>query len=398
MPTGNLLKYWDPAGTPAGRVARTNLMNNPRAASAGSGGWSPTARWGIGGAGNHYYIGGTGGPSGTGIATCYRKIWTTAPTANVASGHEIRASTTTLFPCTPGDVLTVSIYMRISVSGTDKTAFPTIQFYDRTAVSGAVTVEFEKVGPTSTLTLGAWVRVSHTVTVPVGAAGFRLIAEIANSGGLWAVGNQLDVTGMMIEKAAALDTYFDGSSTDTASFDYDWVGTADNSSSTSDPWKSVISPAGATGPQGSAGTSQVRASAGGCSFAGSLASYTSGSGWVRIGSLKPITGFMDLNPCFTVKASGDYLTVARTGTIMISWDLFLVGGAVGNSATPSVMQIGDAPWLQRYSWPLVWEDCNSLSVILPNVAAGTDIPFWVNFSLNAASCPMNAFINAAWIQ
>jgi len=168
------------------------------------------------------------------FTTACRKTWTTAPSTAANAGFMIQADATNYFAVTAGKTISVSAYMRHS-STTEKTLVSRIQFFDRTAVSGAVAVGGTTAG-TGVKAPGnstAWVRVGQSIVVPAGAIGMQVYMDTANVGDTpWAAGNTLDCTALLVEVADAPTAYFDGALFDTSTALYDWTGTAWASTST----------------------------------------------------------------------------------------------------------------------------------------------------------------------
>ena len=229
-PTG---PTWDELPlAPITPVARTNQAPNPRATASGTDGWLGTRGFGSGGgAGTYSYATGMTPAPAAGVDTARRKTWTTSPTDNVNSGFQVDASSAGRFPVTAGDTITVSAYLRHG-SATTKLASMRLQFRDAaSAVVGATLA-----GDTVTLPVGTgWSRIAHTVTVPATAVTMSVFPDIlTGGGGLWAVGNTLDATALLIEVGNNLvSPYFDGDTADLAdTAQYDWTGTANASTST----------------------------------------------------------------------------------------------------------------------------------------------------------------------
>jgi len=245
--TDNESKFWpgnnstsDDKNTANGVLSqvRTNYATNPRAVNLG-GGWTTTRFFGGGGgAGTYSYATAQVGPATTGITTCRRKTWTAAPTSNTDTGFEIRSDASLYFSVLPGDAVTISLWMK-AVSPTGfKGANLAANFYDRTASAGAVFIpDNAPANPTEQLTSGVWTRLSRTHIAPAGALGMRVVADVDTLAGqtVWAIGDTLDATGLLIEEVSSAGIYFDGDTPDTAQTDYAWVGTINNSNSTATP-------------------------------------------------------------------------------------------------------------------------------------------------------------------
>lgn len=188
---------------------RTNLATNPAAASTT----------------NYAAVPGTGGAAtltnktdGGYSGTTYNQVkWTTATTAVSGGCSYTQAG---LAAATSYAVL---LYVRSS-----KTQTVALQVQFRDAANAVInTVTSADVA----LTAGTWTSVS--VVGVSGAAVTNAVASVlATSGALWAVNDTLDVDAVLVEAAAAVGTYFDGSSVNAASVMYAWVGAADASTST----------------------------------------------------------------------------------------------------------------------------------------------------------------------
>ena len=228
---------YDWAGTPHASVStatgsqfRTNRATNPAAVETGATGWVTSRAFGTGGNGTYGWATGQVGPTPD-TTTVRRKTWTTAPTNNTASGFNVTDTSTTYFPVTPGDTITVSAYLRVT-SATSKPMQIAVAYYDRTAYTGAVFIGSTN-GPPVIGQPGIWQRVSYTGEIPAGAYGVRVIPDV-NSGttDLWQVGDVLDCTGLLIETGPPMP-YFDGATPDTLPFhDYAWTGTPHASTAT----------------------------------------------------------------------------------------------------------------------------------------------------------------------
>jgi hypothetical protein len=226
------VRWDDLPGSTSPAAVRTNRAQNPRAISTGATGWTTGRGFGTGGAGAYSYLTATSGPSAD-VFTARRKTWTTASTATADSGFIVNSTATTFQAVTPGQVWTVSVYVRHS-SATAKVFRNRLIWHATTAVgSGNVGAVVEGADVTVAGGLG-WTRVTVTGTVPAGALGMELICDVMTSpAGPWAVGNTADATACLMELAAAPPgTYFDGSTPDAAPLDYAWAGTVNASNST----------------------------------------------------------------------------------------------------------------------------------------------------------------------
>lgn len=84
-----------------------------------------------------------------------------------------------------------------------------------------------------TMTSGTWYRVANTMTSPAGAAHFRIFPRITMSSNAFSqlVSANYWVDAVMMNDGVLLG-YFDGNTTDDATYQYDWTGTANLSTST----------------------------------------------------------------------------------------------------------------------------------------------------------------------
>ncbi len=324
-------------------VTRVNRALNPAASSSGSPGWTSLRSFGTGAAGTYTLTSSPTGPWGGTFTVC-RKQWTTAQSANNGNvGYQVNADGSNYFPVAEGETITVSAYMRrIGGSSTTKTFVMRVVFYNQVVVSGAATVGSTITGTSVVAdTVNTWFRPSLTVVVPAGASGMQVYPDTASVGDpVFAVGDGLDATALLIESGPVLNDYFDGSSTDTATTSFDWNGAANNSTSrqvdlidwsartptTKNPlsyWDvsgqwTVLGPRGITGPPGPTGPdgSAVRTSSGGCRFRGSQTAQPSGAIWDTDNFVADSVLSTDPNPCLGIAASNE-LTVLRNTTAMI---------------------------------------------------------------------------------
>ncbi len=188
---------------------RTNFAAYPNATTltppATEAGFNTTRGYGSGGGGAYTLVGdATDGPEGTNLATYIRKTWKTKSTASNNTGIDVTpaGTGTAIFSTTPGDIWTISAYLRASETHTDGKMWARF-----TTTSGTTTSPVY--GTTTTLTAGQWTRVSVTVTAPAGTKGMFALADVGNASG-WSIGATLDGTGLLLEKSAALGSYFDG--------------------------------------------------------------------------------------------------------------------------------------------------------------------------------------------
>lgn len=144
-------------------------------------------------------------------------------------------------PVTPGEVITLSGFMRGTVANTATRM--EVRFHNGVgAWVGAIIV-----GSSVNMPVNTWVRASITVTVPAGAT--HVAARLNSSASAtYATGDTQDFTGLLIERSSTANDYFDGSSPSSTSYSsngatqttYAWAGTANASSSV----ETVKSPVG----------------------------------------------------------------------------------------------------------------------------------------------------------
>lgn len=213
-----------------GVASITNLAHEPVPASAGSvpgaGKWGMVNRWAGQGstASNLIVQSANDGPVST-ITSYRRKTWTAVGTAqDVAWG--LCNTGTSAVPVNPGDVLTVSVYLRLSRSAPAQSPQRlTVRFYDSGGTILANAVYGQNLP--SGFNANQWHRLSATATVPAGAAYAWAFAEVYITG--LQVGDSLDGTGIMVNSGSTLYQYADGNSAN-----WSWNGTA-NASTSSGP-------------------------------------------------------------------------------------------------------------------------------------------------------------------
>lgn len=204
-------------GTGASIDFNQNYSTDPRATKIGSLGmtlgWEAQWYGSGGGAGTtSTVLGATDGPEvspGTRVTSYIRKTWATAPTTNTDTGfdHSKTASSSVPgFPVVASVEYTSSSYIRAE-SATSKSLYMYAIFRD---ASGA-TIGSAVSGASVTSAPGVWTRVSLTFTPPTGAAFVVLSTRVAASAGIWAVGDTLDGTGLLVQRTPNLNQYFDGS-------------------------------------------------------------------------------------------------------------------------------------------------------------------------------------------
>ena len=163
-----------------------------------------------------------------GVLTYARKTWTVAPSAIGNTGDTGFGNTTGNFVVVPGDVYTISSYLRASVSRNFNIG---VYQYTPTAVAFSPSRIY---APTVFGLAGQWTRVNYTYTVPAGVGMISLVTDsnssTANGAANWAVGSTLDGTALMVTTGSTLYNYGDGYSTN-----WIWKGGPNASSSTGSP-------------------------------------------------------------------------------------------------------------------------------------------------------------------
>lgn len=130
------------------------------------------------------------------------------------------------FPVTPGDVWTLSGYMRTNADG--RNLLVRAFFYD---AAGATIGSWE--GLSTPSVSGGWVRPDTTFTIPTNTATMQFALDTASGGPLFEGSDYLDATAVLAEKSAVLGAYFDGTFNDSNDpvlggfkIDYFWEGAA----------------------------------------------------------------------------------------------------------------------------------------------------------------------------
>lgn len=122
---------------------------------------------------------------------------------------------------TPGETYTISSYWRSSTHGAGHFR---VRFANATAWLGGAMV-----GPdSSTSKANRWVQASITFKVPAGAT--QMSATLYSSDSL-APNDTIDATGLLVEKASKVGTYFDGSSYSSPTAEHSWTGAESRSTS-----------------------------------------------------------------------------------------------------------------------------------------------------------------------
>lgn len=212
---------------PRANITSFSFANNVLALSAN--------RWfgGGGGAGTHTFTKNlTDGPLG--ITSCLTKTWTGAPASgNGDTGLELTTGVAGANKgriVTSGEVYTVSYYARTN-SDTQKTFVCRGYFYN---ASGTALTPSSVGGAQSFVTLAnGWVRMSATFTMPDGCFRFTPVADVIG-GTSWKVGENYQVTGVMVTKTPYLLPFFDGDTLNNSlnspfglDYSYAWASTVD---------------------------------------------------------------------------------------------------------------------------------------------------------------------------
>jgi hypothetical protein len=200
----------------------------------GAAGWT-NSRWfgGSPAAGTHTLIANANdGP--VGVRTYVRKQWTVPPATlgnSGDTGFNNSNGSVNAFVVKPGETWVLSAYLRCSVRR--RVEFAVQEF------NGGTSVQRVR-GPQITAPAGVWTRIEMRYTVP--ATGVTVIQPIADSQAAavdgntnWSVGDTIDGTALLMERTTAplpAAPYFDGSSPDTSTIDYAWVGPVNASAST----------------------------------------------------------------------------------------------------------------------------------------------------------------------
>ena len=211
---------------------RRNLAADPQASALDVGGlinglgWATARSFGAGGAGTHTVVTGAG-PAG--LSTWIRKQWTSAATSLANTGLQhcaAAANGTGFFPVRPGQVITVSSYLRCNLNS--KAAQVGFYWYDAAGVQIGV-ADFPS--PPVTLPALDWQRIAGTATAPAGAAFLLPVSDITSGTTQnWPLSSRLEGTGLLVEYGG-LGDYFDGDSVDTEQLFHSWAATPKGSTS-----------------------------------------------------------------------------------------------------------------------------------------------------------------------
>jgi len=152
---------------------------------------------------------------------CVRIARTSTGGDGTNNGYQLSDTSTYRIPVTPGEVLTASAYVK-TVVGTRPVELRIRTFLTDTDPTPVGNAASAAVFSTS------WERLSVSITVPVGSTYVDVLVRTAASG---AVGDAYVLDAVMVEKSSSVNTYFDGSFTNTNNKLYSWTGTPDLSTS-----------------------------------------------------------------------------------------------------------------------------------------------------------------------
>lgn len=149
----------------------------------------------------------------------------------------------------PGLTGFFSAYVRVNAA---HTATVTIEYRDASNALLSTTS-----ATTVALAANTWTRLSVSATAPANTAYANVRARVMDGG---AIGNNIEVTGLLFELGDVLGAYFDGATPDADPFYYRWTGTAHASAST----ENILDPNDVTTPvqvNGYQSTSSARTTA-----------------------------------------------------------------------------------------------------------------------------------------
>jgi hypothetical protein len=168
------------------------------------GGWL-RSRWWAQGTGTYASVTGiTDGPL-PGITAYARKTWNTASTSSGDTGFENSRGSTNGVPVSPGEVISISSYLRASAPH----GVASIQIKWLDATGAAINSAYIS-GPNTPLAANVWTRLTLTATAPALTAYLHIVSDVDGSEP-WPAGSTLDGTGLLIERSATVGPYFDGS-------------------------------------------------------------------------------------------------------------------------------------------------------------------------------------------
>lgn len=193
---------------------RRNYSTNP-ALQTGSTGWASLSG-GVGSVSASRNI--VGGPSGV-TPYFFRITWTAITTGTPLNTGIVHGSgSSDVVGYESGYQHRASVYVRTTHA--DRTARLIVNLWDAAGTTSPATYY----GETVAIGSGDWVRLS--VNIPATNDAARAVLRIYGVGGTpWVVGDTLDATAALVERAGAVRTYFDGDTSDDAGLDYQWAGT-----------------------------------------------------------------------------------------------------------------------------------------------------------------------------
>lgn len=215
-------------------TVRQNLFANP-AAGVDTTGYA--AAYGTGGAGTLSRVTGVTGPTGTGITTAVRQVWTTAPTAGttyVALGSPLTSTAAVV----GGSTYHAGVFVRRITSVSVSYRARIFWFDSADAAISSVDSAAVLINPAST-----WVEIRVSGVAPANAVKAQLYALSTTAP--FVVNDTMEFTGYICSVAPG---YFDGGTPAVGDFTYSWTGTVGASVST----ETAPSPTSLTAGSGSA--------------------------------------------------------------------------------------------------------------------------------------------------
>lgn len=201
-----------PNGKIMGQVLRTNLVTNPRAIGRA---------FGVAGSTGTQSDVATGGPLGFGYRRYVLATTTTTSPITLSPTETGTASAVVV----AGRTYTFSAYARM-VGGADPGTNGGLQVSWYNAAGTSLSVESTYQGA---LVNNVWTRHVKTLVAPVDAAFALIMERFSATSGVPPVGSEYSATGFMVEEAAAVGDYFDGSIASGSGFTTAWVGATNNS-------------------------------------------------------------------------------------------------------------------------------------------------------------------------
>lgn len=199
-------------------TVRQNLFANP---AAGVDTADYAATYGTGGAGTLSRVAGVAGPTGTGITTAVRQVWTTAPTggnAYVVLGNSLTGAAAVVGDSTYHAGVFVRRITSVSVS-----YFARLYWFDSADVAiSRVDSAAVLINPSST-----WVEIRVSGVAPANAVKAQLYALSTTAP--FVANDTMEFTGYI---CSVTPGYFDGDTPAVGDFTYSWTGTAGASVST----------------------------------------------------------------------------------------------------------------------------------------------------------------------